>query len=562
MAMHQNDTMDAMPDLMAVDLTELDPPQDPAEANEWEGSYENEHVLGMDGNDTLSGDPEGVAPAGLESHDFINGNKGDDSIEGGVGDDTLHGGQGDDEVRGGVGDDKVYGDKGDDTIAGDAGDDMLRGGEGADSLLGDEGNDTLYGGMGNDVLDGGMGNDMLSGDMGIDILYGGEGDDVLMGGDSQIKDTSTDYLYGQAGNDHMNGNKGDDFLYGGDGADTVRGGKDDDHIEGGYEEFPDAAVFAQAGVSHSLVDMLHGDKGNDTIFAGQVDETATDTNLKHVDEVAKKTITVDVPDREEDIDVVLMRGNMLYGGEGDDHLYGAQGADTLMGNDGNDMLVDGGGVDHLDGGQGDDMLYAAHVYDGAGADPASVDTDYDGGNMLMGGAGDDVLTGVVRANDGTVAGNSGMADVLDAGEGIDRLVAVGLIDNTDIANTDIVWDKTVAGLVMKAGGGGADVFDLSATGLTTAGNSVIEIHGLDADIDKVKIGALLTAGVIKTDGLVDDAGTTDPAFDGSIGQVYDGKGYALVAVKANVVVKLVGSQFDFDYLQAHQGAAFDELFIV
>ena len=72
--------------------------------------------------------------------------------------------------------------RGDDELSGGNGNDQIFGGRGDDTLLGGAGNDILSGGRGNDVLEGGEGNDVLSGGAGDDILSGGGGDDVILGG--------------------------------------------------------------------------------------------------------------------------------------------------------------------------------------------------------------------------------------------------------------------------------------------------------------------------------------------------------------------------------------------
>lgn len=91
---------------------------------------------------------------------------------------------------------------------------------------------------------------------------------------------------------------------------TVFGRGGDDLIHGGY------------GTSY---DSLHGDEGNDTIYAKG-------------------------------------EGDLLFGGEGHDTLY-ADGSSNLFGGSGQDRLVGGNGSDLLDGGYGIDWLIG-----GRGAD--------------------------------------------------------------------------------------------------------------------------------------------------------------------------------------------------
>lgn len=78
-------------------------------------------------------------------------------------------------------DDVFFGDNGDNLMGGADGDDVIDGNRGDDSLSGGAGDDLLQGGDGNDVLDGGAGNDMLYAGDGADTIRFGRGDgrDVL-----------------------------------------------------------------------------------------------------------------------------------------------------------------------------------------------------------------------------------------------------------------------------------------------------------------------------------------------------------------------------------------------
>lgn len=109
-------------------------------------------ILGLSGNDFITGTP---------GPDFINGQQGADVINGGSGDDLLFGGAGSDRLDGG------------------AGNDVISGGNDNDTLIGGDGNDTLLGGRGSDILYGGAGNDFLSGDRDQDLLNGGTGNDTF-----------------------------------------------------------------------------------------------------------------------------------------------------------------------------------------------------------------------------------------------------------------------------------------------------------------------------------------------------------------------------------------------
>ena len=67
-------------------------------------------ILGMAGDDHLTGGPEA---------DLMDGGDGNDVIEGAAGDDVLLGGTGDDRLTGGAGDDYIDGGPGYDTVSGE-----------------------------------------------------------------------------------------------------------------------------------------------------------------------------------------------------------------------------------------------------------------------------------------------------------------------------------------------------------------------------------------------------------------------------------------------------------
>jgi Ca2+-binding RTX toxin-like protein len=128
------------------------------------------YLIGMDGNDQLSGGLFG---------DLIDGGNGDDVLQGNGGNDSIFGLAGDDTLKGSFGDDVLDGGAGDDAIAGSFGDDLIYGQMGRDTLLGGDGNDILVGGGGNDTIIGGTGADQVNGNGGTDVLAGGIGGSIV-----------------------------------------------------------------------------------------------------------------------------------------------------------------------------------------------------------------------------------------------------------------------------------------------------------------------------------------------------------------------------------------------
>ena len=108
-------------------------------------------VTGTAADDTI--DCTGASPG-----KWILGLDGNDTITGTAFNDTIIGGNGNDTVTGGPGTDYIEGNAGNDTLTGSAGN---------DTLLAGSGNDTLSGGVGNDTLlaqPAGVGADTLNGD--------------------------------------------------------------------------------------------------------------------------------------------------------------------------------------------------------------------------------------------------------------------------------------------------------------------------------------------------------------------------------------------------------------
>lgn len=252
------------------------------------------HVLmGMDGNDTLTGGPMA---------DYIYGGKGNDTLKGGGGIDYLIGGDGDDTLQGGAGNDQINGGGvnclaaasttapvspffpalcttaaapsssiGINTIdfsdrystvhldlttlasctattpvyVGEVSatecDVIASTGTGATLVLsvrnikGGAGADTLIGDAQDNTIWGGEGVDTISGGLGNDSLYGEGGDDIINGGPDAPAltgtQTDTDYVCGGPGSNTLNGNLGLNTVDSTQGwGDTVNCGASDGNI--------------------------------------------------------------------------------------------------------------------------------------------------------------------------------------------------------------------------------------------------------------------------------------------------------------------------------------------
>lgn len=151
---------------------------------------------------------------------------GDDTLWGKGGNDILEGGDGVDLVSGGTGNDIVTDLAGPaDKLKGDDGNDIVRGGSGADLILAGNGNDYMAAGLDGAEATGGQGNDFGFGNSSADTLIGNDGDDWLEGG------AGPDALIGGNGRPFHEGREpGDDVFLGGAGPDAIDGEAGDDII--------------------------------------------------------------------------------------------------------------------------------------------------------------------------------------------------------------------------------------------------------------------------------------------------------------------------------------------
>ena len=243
------------------------------------------------------------------------------TVELGEGDDTFDGSADNETVVGGAGDDTLTGNGGDDALDGGAGDDQFLGGVGTDALVGGAGDDTFTwrNGHGSDTVDGGDGEDdsriegaaaaevytvtLVANRARVDRTSPGAftvshattehlvlrtlgGNDTITGAAGLANATSLT-VEGGTGNDTIVGGDGDDVLYGDRGADSITGGAGSDVVFGGSG---DDSVTAKDGA----VDDVRCGLGNDTVSADSADRlTACEaiTRADHSAVVTASTIT-------------------------------------------------------------------------------------------------------------------------------------------------------------------------------------------------------------------------------------------------------------------------------
>ncbi|WP_292294472.1 peroxidase family protein [Marivita sp.] len=332
---------------------------------------------------------------GVREYDnFLKFNGGEHAVLGGTDQrDILNGGLGDDALWGGAGDDLLIGDAGVNTLRGGAGNDILKDGDDVSFLHGEDGDDVISAG-------GGIG----------ELMFGGQGNDaILMGSDDAATAfgmDGNDFIYGGAGGEFMFGGEGDDWIEGGDGFDMVMGDNGDpfggsrvvghDVLDGGAN---DNDLLGEGGddilIQREGVHVNEGDFGFDWV-AHKNAMTGADIDLTRRLET------------NEALDAIRDRYNLIEAASGtqfDDFLYGddregaalPEGLDPLA----NDATLFANeltqaGVDRIDG-------LRELLADMMGVDPADTFT---GGNILLGGGGNDVIQG--RGGDDVIDGDKAL----------------------------------------------------------------------------------------------------------------------------------------------------------
>jgi Ca2+-binding RTX toxin-like protein len=230
-----------------------------------------ESVQGGGGDDTIVAAPIAAsAPCPADCRLGV----GSQTYEGGPGDDIVLGERGNDILQGGEGNDQLFGGIGDDLLQGGPGADRLSGGFGADSIDGEAGDDYVRGdGTIDRIFDTGGGTDTLSYATGITPGFGGtaaaeyagfppasgergvrlelsapgeNGNDGVAsfgGGVDEVEGQSFERIVGTPFSDFIVGTEGANTIYGGGGADVILGlggndaligGADGDDLDGGF----------------------------------------------------------------------------------------------------------------------------------------------------------------------------------------------------------------------------------------------------------------------------------------------------------------------------------------
>ena len=412
----------------------------------------------------------GSAIIGGSDADTLIGAAGSDTLDGGGGADSLVGGQGDDIFKVENAGDRVIelAGEGADTVrttlglyvlaaevetlayvgsaafegSGNALANRITGGAQGDRLMGLDGADTLDGGLGSDTLAGGAGHDLYllddAGDLVIEAA--GEGQDSVQTSLTRVELAANveGLVYtgavafegiGNASANTITGGAGRDRLSGRDGADTLTGGRGDDTLDGGAGD--DLASYAGGHGRYVITPDGAGGFYVQDRNSGHSEGRDRLTSVERVSFADGVFATADLA-----IGATLSgtdAANTLIGGSGDDVLIGFGGADLIYGGLGDDAAIfagerdlfevygDGVGgfhvVEQLDGGRSGVRDHVVDVERLVFSDGSYEASETATGVLLMGGPGDQSLTGGAGRDGAAFDGLAGRYAVYADGAG-------------------------------------------------------------------------------------------------------------------------------------------------
>ncbi len=289
-------------------------------------------------------------------------------------------------VLGGTnGDDILVSSEGDDTVWGDGGNDRIEGGDGNDQLRGGAGDDIISDMGGDDNIQGGDGNDVLHGGNGINLIIGGFGNDFIVTGEDAseaIGGQGNDFILGSKANEQDMGNEGDDWIEKG----TSDGAPGDNFDPLGNDPIIGNDVF----IGGNENDKFNGEGGDDIMvgslgfgdryIGGSGYDWATFKGLA-------QGVTADFSDRFFNVPPVpgsgasaLVRFDIMEG------LSGSAHGDFLRGDSETSATLPTNGANGS-------VLTNISLINGLSSLLAAGAAFYDGGNIILGGSGSDLIEG-------------------------------------------------------------------------------------------------------------------------------------------------------------------------
>ena len=346
-------------------------------------------LWGGAGNDTLTGG---------SGNDFFRGNGGSDLIDGGAGTRDIAdyrtssavtitlAESGDTVFTDNLGTDTLRGIEG---LAGSSGNDVFTGNSLDNWFRGHSGNDTINGGGGTDVVVYNNSSSSVSVNLGAGTASDGfGGSDSLSSIENAVGSDYNDSLFGSGGNNSLDGGNGDDFLRGAGGNDTLTGGNGSDTAD--YSNLNDANGYTYTLGSSTLT--VAG-KGANSAYA----ETDTLSSI----ELFQLSAT-----SESFTDTVAGKQAIIRAGQGNDTITGnIQDTDMSMYTDrASNFQVNA----FLEAG----TVTVTDITNGSYSETDTLQNI----NGLMGGAGNDILSGNNLTN--YLRGNGG-SDLIDGRGGFD-----------------------------------------------------------------------------------------------------------------------------------------------
>ena len=352
-----------------------------------------EAIQGSSGDDTIKGDQVNNVLDGWNGDDVLEGRAGQDKVSGGFGNDTVFAAADGDKLDGGgtvndpgidllsyervksagvtvnlatgVGSDSVavakvaVGDltpiaaPGYSTFENLTGTDIL---EAGDDLTGDRAGNIIRGLAGDDIINGGDGDDLVIGGTGGDTLDGGEGVDWADYQDSfeTVRASLVAGVFGAGGTAEGDSLTQIENLRGSDFVDELRGNAGNNRLDPGLTQrtteqflFFGDFVLGGGGTDTLVVDYSRGDVGKG-IIGGFGPGSATSGSLSREQGTTDDVLDGIFFDDVEQLDFVgTIKGDVIYGGQGNDKI------ETLSGND---VIVSGLGSDFVRAGDGDDSV--------------------------------------------------------------------------------------------------------------------------------------------------------------------------------------------------------------
>ncbi|NOY97926.1 MAG: calcium-binding protein, partial [Chloroflexi bacterium] len=343
------------------------------------------------------------------------------------------------------------------------------GGSGADTLTGDQGLNHITGGPGNDTLTGGLGDDVFYfgdnwGDDLVNEALGGGTDTLDFGAvTADLTFTFSGVLTVADGSGQKVTHAADNIekLVAGSGRDTfavldgvtfsgnLDGGSDEDTLDlSNYSSSVTIDLAAgrvtAGGISLTVenVEQFIGGKGDDLLISGSADEVLVggpgDDTYVFTDGWGDDTVielgaggvdTFDFSAVTRDMRIVLgsviaedgFGNRTTYTGDSVENVIGGAGDDTIIFSA--DGVILAGGAGTIDGGLGQNTLdysaYTSPVHVDLAAGTATGTAGIQNIQHIIGGSGDDVLTG--DAADNQISGLAG-ADTINGGAGVDTLL--------------------------------------------------------------------------------------------------------------------------------------------